>query len=82
MYYLNFEVQVTISSSKSLSRKQLAFEIKKSSHEIVPYTTYRNTKPPKGETEVPKYIIGPQSLKYSECVRKGKPYYDISLSNP
>jgi hypothetical protein len=71
-----------MSSSKSLSRKQLAFEITKSGHEMAPCTTCRNAKPPKGETEVPKCIVGPQSLKCSECVRKGKPHCDVSLSNP
>jgi hypothetical protein len=71
-----------MSSSKSLSRKQLASQILKTGHEMAPCTTCRNAKPPKGETEVPKCIVGPQSLKCSECVRKGKPHCDVTLSNP
>jgi hypothetical protein len=71
-----------MSSSKSLSRKQLASQILKTGSEMAPCSSCRNAKPAKGETEVPKCIVGPQSLKCSECVRKGKPHCDVSLSNP
>lgn len=70
-----------MSSSKSLSRKQLASEIVKTGHEMAPCTSCRNAKPPKGE-EKPKCVVGPQSMKCSECVRKGKPHCDVTLSNP
>jgi hypothetical protein len=47
-----------MSSSKSLSCKQLTSEILKSGYEIASYTTYRNTKLLKSETEILKYIVG------------------------
>jgi len=70
-----------MSSSKSLSRKHLASEISKHGTEMAPCTKCRNAKVKAGE-ERPKCIVGPQSEKCSECVRKGSPHCDVTLSTP
>jgi hypothetical protein len=70
-----------MSSSKSLSRKHLASEISRHGTEMAPCTKCRNAKTKPGE-EKPKCIVGPQSEKCSECVRKGSPHCDVTLSTP
>jgi hypothetical protein len=70
-----------MSSSKSLSRKHLASEISKHGTEMAPCTKCRNAKVKDGD-ERPKCIVGPQSEKCSECVRKGSPHCDVTLSTP
>lgn len=75
------ELQVAMSSSKSLRRKNLAFEIQRDGTEMAPCSKCRNAKVKPGE-EKPKYIVGPQSERCSECVRKGQPHCDVTLSTP
>lgn len=70
-----------MSSSSSLRRKNLAFDIQRDGTEMAPCTKCRNAKVKPGE-EKPKCIVGPQSEKCSECVRKGSPHCDVTLSAP
>lgn len=72
---------VAMSSSKSLSRKHLSLEIQQNGIEMAPCTKCQHAKVKPGETR-PKCIVGPQSGKCSECVRKGYPNCDVTLSAP
>jgi hypothetical protein len=70
-----------MSSSKSLSRKHLSLEIQHNGIEMAPCTKCQHAKVKPGETR-PKCIVGPQSGKCSECVRKGYSQCDVTLSAP
>lgn len=70
-----------MSSSKSLSRKHLSSEIQFNGIEMAPCTKCCNARVKSGEDR-PKCIVGPQSVKCYECVRKGYPDCDVTLSAP
>lgn len=48
---------------------------------MAPCSSCRNARPKKGEPK-PKCIVGPRSGKCSECVRKGYPDCDVTVSRP
>jgi hypothetical protein len=74
-------LHAAMSSSSSLRRKTLASDIARNGTEMAPCTKCRNAKVKAGE-EKPKCIVGPQSEKCSECVRKGLSHCDVTLSAP
>jgi DNA gyrase/topoisomerase IV subunit A len=78
---LHFELKFAMSSSKTLSRQRLVHEILRHGSEMAPCNSCKNARV-KSREEKPRCIVGPQSLKCSECVRKGLSHCDVTLSNP
>lgn len=70
---------IAMSSFKSLSRTHLSSEIQFNGIEMAPCTECRNAYLQPGEDR-PICIVGPQSDKCSEYVRKGHPDCDVTLS--
>ena len=59
----------------------LALETEHSGFEMAPCTRCRNARTKPDESK-PKCIVGPRSGRCSECIRKGYPKCDVTLSRP